>query len=331
MRNSDLIIIITVAIVGATSLYALLNLFRQRFPRTFTGETKRLYKVLATQSDLEDLLAFHVEQAPSKKLLSSINDSKPSPSSRTGRLTVRKLLKYAQWPITPTLYYLISALLSVILFALCATPCNVVIHILCFLSGPIIMRCFLMYCAERRSERFDADYPQFLMSVVGLLKTGLTSAGALEAAAHGLDPTSLVRQEVSLMLERIRFGILEDTSVGSFGEEILHPEIELFVQALLLSNRLGGNLSESLERISQQARKRQHFKSAAQSAVALQRGSLMIIICILVLLQGYLYIVFPELIMNGIRSGVGWHVWQISIALIIIALFWVRHVTKIKV
>lgn len=331
MINSEPLIVVTAIALGTTSLYTLLTLVRRQFPTLFTPGTKKLRRVIQTQTLLEDTLTLQAEHGTSKRLLSTISESTLPGAGRTGRLTVQKLLKYAHWSISPMLFHGASALVSVILFVLFAPYTNAVIHALCLFSGPVIMRCLLVRCVERRSNKFEADYPQFLMSMVGLLKTGLTSAGALEAAAEGLDSNSLVRQEVLLMLERVRVGILEDTSIGSFGEDILHPEIELFVQALLLSNRIGGNLSESLERLSKQVRKRQYFKSAAQAAVALQRGSLKIIIAILVLLQGYIAAVFPEMIVNGLKSEIGWNVWQLCLAAIIVALFWARQITRLKI
>ena len=99
----------------------------------------------------------------------------------------------------------------------------------------------------------------------------MNSLTALQAASEGLDPESLVRQEVELMLERLRMGVPEDQSIGSFGEDIFHEEIELFVQALLLSRRVGGNLSDTLERLAKQVRKRQYFRESASAAFGQQR------------------------------------------------------------
>jgi tight adherence protein B len=184
---------------------------------------------------------------------------------------------------------------------------------------------------EKRFKAFDADYPQMLLSLVGLLKTGMNPMGALEAASKGLDDGSLVRQEIELMIERLRFGVSEDKSIGSFGEDIFHPEIELFVQALLLSRRVGGTLSDTLDRLAKQVRKRQYFRSAANAAVGLQRGSIWFILGILVSLEVYLYIVYPESITGAINDEFGWQVWQGSIVVILLGLYWVRQVTKIRV
>jgi tight adherence protein B len=153
---------------------------------------------------------------------------------------------------------------------------------------------------------------------------------ALEAASAGMNEGALVKAEVDMMIERLRFGVSEDRSIGSFGEDIDHPEIELFVQALLLSRRVGGTLSDTLDRLAKQVRKRQYFRSAANAAVGMQRGSIWFIIAILCGLETYLYITFPETVTDALKDKVGWQVWQFAIVVILLGIFWVRQVTKIR-
>jgi tight adherence protein B len=153
----------------------------------------------------------------------------------------------------------------------------------------------------------------------------------LETAAKGLSEFSALRAEVEMMIERLRFGVPEDKSIGAFGEDIYHPEIELFVQALLLSMRVGGTLSDTLERLAKQVRKRQFFRESANAAVGLQRGSIWFILLILTGLETYLYFIYPESIVGALKDEVGWQVWQFGILAIVAGMFWVRQVTKIKV
>jgi len=246
-------------------------------------------------------------------------------------LTLRKRLKYAQWPIPPIAFRLLEWAISLLVFVVLYPKMNIVISMASLLSGPIFMRWLLNLMVERRYKKFDNDYAQFLMSLVGLLKTGMTAMGALEAAAQGLEEGSLVKEECEVMLERIRFGVPEDKSIGSFGEDIYHPEIELFVQALLLSRRVGGTLSDTLERLSRQVRKRQYFRRSAVAAVGMQRGSIWVIIGLLCALEVYIYLMYPQLVTEGFSTPIGWQVWQFSILLILLGIFWVRQVTKIRV
>lgn len=307
------------AIIGGCALLVLLDLLRQIF---FPSGSRRLRNVMKSQEDQPH--TSHV----------NLSLTKPSPQSSISRkeaaLSISRRLRYARWKLSPLTYYLLAATISGALFALVAPHVNGLLRVCSLLAGPCVMRGVLSRRIERRSNRFDADYPQFLMSVVGLLKTGMTPSGALETAARGLERNSLVREEVLLMLERVRLGILEDRSIGAFGEDIYHPEIELFVQALLLSYRIGGNLSESIERLSRQVRRRQYFKSSAHAAVGLQRGSITLITFILISLQAYIALIFPNLMITSLNHEIGWQVWQCAGLCVIISFIWIRQVTQMK-
>ncbi|MCB0318706.1 MAG: type II secretion system F family protein, partial [Bdellovibrionales bacterium] len=208
---------------------------------------------------------------------------------------------------------------------------NIVLTGAAFFIGPIVFRAVLNKLVNKRFNKFDSDYPAFLSSLVGLLKTGMSVLTAIDAAAEGLDENSLVKQEVKQMSERLRLGVPEEKSIGSFGEDVYHPEIELFVQALLLSKRVGGNLSDTLDRLAKQVRKRQYFRSSANAAIGLQKGSVFLILFLLVFMVGYLSFAFPEAIIGAIKHPVGWQVWQFSILLICAGLFWIKQVTKLKI
>lgn len=248
------------------------------------------------------------------------------------RLTLEKKLKYAQWAISPKLYYLIGAAISLTAFFVARIYFDTVIQMAAlFLTGPLLAGFLLMRAVESRFKAFDKDYPQFLLSLVGLIKTGMQTMPALEAAAQGLEESSLVREEITLMIERLRFGVPEEKSIGAFGEDIYHPEIELFVQAILLSRRVGGNLSDTLERLARQVRRRQVFREQAVNAVGLQRGSIYFIIVILVGMELYLYISFPQAVTGALNDEIGWQIWQGALILIALGLFWVRQVTKIRI
>jgi tight adherence protein B len=140
-----------------------------------------------------------------------------------------------------------------------------------------------------------------------------------------------VKQEVELMLERLRLGVAEERSIGSFGEDINHPEIELFVQALLLGRSVGGSLSDTLDRLAKQVRKRQYFRKSAAAAVGLQRGSIWFILAVLGGLELYLYLQWPETVILTWTNPMGRQVGQAGLIGIIIGLWWVRKVTEIKV
>lgn len=246
-------------------------------------------------------------------------------------LTLEKKLKFAQWKMTPMSYRMYCALISGMFFLIAVFKLNIMFQALALFGGPVIMNSLAMRSVNRRFKKFDQDYAPFLLSLVGLLKTGMNPLQALGASAQGLEDGSLVRLEVEVMLERLRLGVPEERSIGAFGEDINHPEIELFVQALLLSRRVGGTLSDTLDRLARQVRRRQYFRSQAVAAVGLQRGSIWFILGIQVGLMFYIYLIVPSFITESISNEIGWQIWQGGVVVMGIGMYWVRQVSNIRV
>ena len=61
--------------------------------------------------------------------------------------------------------------------------------------------------------------------------------------------------------------------LSRFGSTIKHPDIELFITAMLLNLREGASLSGSLERLTKVIRQRQSFRRKTRAGVAMQRLS----------------------------------------------------------
>jgi len=241
-------------------------------------------------------------------------------------------LRYAQLEHVPL--YVVSlaqVVISLVFFLIARRYFHFPLQALSLFMGPMFVNVYLERRIRNRVKRFDIDFPQFLLSVVGMLKTGLNTVQALEAAAENLEEESLVRQEVELMLERFRVGVPEDRSIGSFGEDIAQPEIELFVQALILSRRVGGKLSETLDRMAKQVRKRHAFKLSASASVAQQRGSIWVIVAIMVAVQLYLWKMAPQMVVGAWThpSLAAWA--QASIVLVWLGVLWMRKITNIKI
>lgn len=248
------------------------------------------------------------------------------------QLTIRKRLKFAELShIPPYAFSLAQIIVSLLAFLVTRLYFDTMLQVVSLFTGPLLLNWLLNRRINNRFMRFDSDFPQFLLSFVGMIKTGLNVTQALQAAASGLEEGSLVKREVDLMLERLRMGVSEERSIGSFGEDIYHPEIELFVQALILSKRVGGNLSDTLDRLARQVRRRQYFRQAANAAVGQQRGSIWFILGVLAALELYMYFTWPQCVVLTWTHPTGRMVGQGGVCAILLGIFWVRQVTKLKV
>ena len=252
-------------------------------------------------------------------------------SVSTSRMTLDKKLRYSRWPITPFQYRAIQVFLCIAFVIPAYLLATVYIVIVAAFAGPIIVKELLDATIRKRVDNFDKDYPVLLLSYVSLLKTGMSVIQGLEAAARGLDEDSFVRSEVELLIERLRLGLTEDQAIGAFGEDVAHPEIELFVQSLILSKRVGGTLSATLERLAKQVRKRQQFRKQAVAAVGMERASLAVIACIMTLLMLYLMWTSPQLIFPAFQHPLGQKITQGGLMLIIFGFYLSRKVTELKI
>jgi Flp pilus assembly protein TadB len=253
-------------------------------------------------------------------------DGAESPNSLQVRLRCAELSAVPVYVVG-----IVQITLSLGAFVLARIYLKEALQVASLFTGPLVVNWFINRRIKARVARFNSDFPQFLLSVVGMLKTGLNPSQALQSAAENLEIDSLVRQEVELMLERFRMGVPEDRSIGSFGEDIPQPEIELFVQALILSRRVGGNLSETLDRLAKQVRKRHVFTLAAESTVSMQRGSVWVIIVIMIALQLYMFNVLPEMVTGPwIHPKLAGYT-QGTLVVIGVAILWMRKITNIKI
>lgn len=249
----------------------------------------------------------------------------------TARRGLESRLRYAQWKITPWQFRSIQVLVTIACFIPAYRHAAMSIWLLVLFMMPSVVDGILEWRIQLRVKKFEGDYPVMLLSYVSLLKTGMSSIAGLEAAAKGLEAESLVRTEIELMVERLKLGLTEDQAINGFGEDIAHPEIELFVQSLLLSRKVGGTLSTTLERLARQVRKRQQFKQQAVSVVGMERGSIYAIAFIMTALMLYLAWASPDLIQPAFNDELGNKIFQAGLAMVVLGFYWSRKVTNVKI
>ena len=251
-------------------------------------------------------------------------------------LTLTDKLKYGSLAVPASQIRMVQAALSFMLFLVVLLLGNALVgptYILAGLVlvlGPFWVIDYVDYRVKKRSELFERDYASFLMSFFGLLKSGLTTIGALEEAGKAMDDDSILKTEVELVVERIKMGLSDDQAMEQFGEDIYHPEIGPFLQAVLLSKKLGGNLSNTIERLAKQVRRRSQLKQQAQAAVGMEKGSLKVIAIVMFGILVYIGVTSPDLVVPALKDATGWIVAQCALCIIIGGVYWSRSVANIK-
>lgn len=252
------------------------------------------------------------------------------------KLTLTDKLKYGNMMVPASQIRMIQGAVSFMLFLVVLLVGNAlvgptyILAVLVLVLGPFWVLDYVSYRVNKRSGLFERDYASFLMSFFGLLKSGLTTIGSLEEAGKAMDNDSLIKSEVELVIERIKMGLSDEQSMEQFGDDIYHPEIESFLESIILSKKLGGNLSSTIERLAKQVRKRSQFRSQAMAAVGMEKSSLKVITIVMSGIMVYIGFMSPDLIVPAIKDSTGWIIMQIAICIIIGGIYWSRSVANIK-
>lgn len=327
-------IIVGVAILAIIFLLALLLMGGNSSSVSKSGVSSNLRNLVTSQRALRDQAA---KEGKARSTVAGANLALAAAAEGekrkaiSSKLTLEKKLKYSKWPITPNQFRGIQIAAMVLVAAPVYQFATIWIFLTVAVMTPLVIGSFLEKGVNKRFELFDKDYPVLLLSYVSLLKTGMSPIQGLESAGKGLDEDSLVRQEIELLVERLRLGMTEEEAIGAFGEDIAHPELELFVQSLILSKRVGGTLSTTLERLAKQVRKRQQFRKQAVAAVGMERSSLHMIALIMGLLMLYLAWTAPDLVIPALSHELGKKVFTFGIMIIVFGFYWSKKVTNLKI
>lgn len=337
MGSATLIIVSLVVLLLVVAIAVVMFIGQQRGSTSSVSHTK-------VSENLRSLVSAQREEAasldPNKTnsykqslALAAAEEAEADEDERTAGnvVTLEKKLMYANWPISKMQFRAIQIVATIVLFSIVMPFFGYAIWALVLLLTPLMVGSVLDFCVKKRFTQFDEDYPVMLLSYVGLLKTGMTPITGLEAAGKGLEEGSLVKSEIEILIERLRVGMSEDQAINAFGEDVPHPELELFVQSLILSRRVGGTLSVTLERLAKQVRKRQQFRQQAVAAVGMERSSLWAIAAIMFTLLLYLFFTSPELIVPAFSHPLGRKVFEGGVFFIIVGMYWSRRVTDIRV
>ena len=93
------------------------------------------------------------------------------------------------------------------------------------------------------------DLLSCILSVSSFLKTGCDSMTALTLYSQQAGGESPMRNFIEQMLAEVKDGVPESVAVANLGRGALHRGVDLFVQALLLSNRAPRVLDDMLQAV----------------------------------------------------------------------------------
>jgi tight adherence protein B len=264
-----------------------------------------------------------------ERLLRPAADNLSQRRSGRGRPTLTEDLARAGLNITPPEYLLIrigavalGALIGIFRFGVSIGP--IILGVIGFIIPPLVVS----YLQRRRMILFNDQLTGMLQLLSNSLKTGYAIDRALETVA------TKSRAPVSTEFERVTTEITLGTSVEDALSALLlrinSPDLEFIVTAILLHVRVGGNLAEVLDTISDTLRDRLQTKRDMSVLTAQSRASASIITGLPILLALGLYIFVPGYFAPMTSTFIGYVLLGIAALLIVIGNILIRRMTALQ-
>src|SRR5579872_3455667 len=209
-----------------------------------------------------------------------------------GKPTLTEDLARAGLNITAPEYLLIrigavalGALIGLFRFGFSAGP--IILGAVGFVVPPLIVA----FLQRRRQTLFNDQLTGMLQLLSNSLKTGYAIDRALETVAQKSQPP--VSTEFERVTTEITLGTSVEDALSALLLRINSPDLEFIVTAILLHVRVGGNLAEVLDTISDTLRDRLQTKRDMSVLTAQSRASASIITGLPILLALGLYVFVP--------------------------------------
>jgi tight adherence protein B len=144
---------------------------------------------------------------------------------------------------------------------------------------------------KRRLKKFTNLFPEAIDLIVRGLKSGLpVQEGVKVVAAEMEDPVSVEFREIS---DAIKLGTTIEDAMWDAAKRLDTPEFKFFVIALTIQKETGGNLTETLENLSDILRRRRQMRLKIKAMSSEARASALIIGALPFVMFGVLYMLNP--------------------------------------
>jgi tight adherence protein B len=264
-----------------------------------------------------------------ERLLRPAADTLSQRRSVQGKPTLAEDLARAGLNITPAEYLLLrigatalGILAGLFRFGISIGP--LILGAVGFVIPPIVVR----YLQRRRRDLFNAQLAGMLQLLSNSLKTGYAIDRALETVAAKSPPP--VSTEFDRVTTEIALGTSVEDALSGLLLRIDSPDLEFIVTAILLHVRVGGNLAEVLDNISDTLRDRLQTKRDMAVLTAQSRASATIITGLPILLALGLYVFVPGYFAPMTTTVIGYILLGVAGFLILVGNLLIQRMTALE-
>ncbi|HDS01249.1 MAG TPA: hypothetical protein ENO22_00060 [candidate division Zixibacteria bacterium] len=195
-------------------------------------------------------------------------------------------------------------------------------------AGVAIPYLYLLLKKRKRLEEFENLLPEALDMIVNALKAGFSFDSALKMVVQEIpDPLGL---EMAITYEEQNLGIELPEALNNLKTRVPSDDLEIFLTALIIHKKTGGNLAEVLGKTARTIRDRLRLKREVKTKTVHGRFSGMILILLPIIMAAAIYLLNPDYVMVLIEEKIGNYLLIAAVIMQIIGIFVIRKIVNIR-
>lgn len=217
-------------------------------------------------------------------------------------------------------------LIPILVYVFTSNVLYAIIALIILLVAPKTM---LKILDTKRRNKLNEELPNALAQIAGSMRSGSTFFSAIEMMVN--ETKGPISQEFGLLLKEQRIGIKPEEALENLAERIQSEDVDLVVTAALIARDVGGNLSETFERLSSMLRRKIEMegKIKALTSQGKLQGWVVSLLPFAIMLA--LTVVEPEGIAPMFTTFLGWGFIAVIILLELMGAFMIRKIVSIDV
>ena len=182
---------------------------------------------------------------------------------------------------------------------------------------------------NKRRKMLIRQLPDTLDSLVGGLRSGLSLTQALGLLSEQLPKPS--NQEFTLVVRQLRMGVGLDDVLIELEGRIASNEYTMFTTSMRIAREVGGNLTESLERLSETMRKKLTMEDKIDALTSQGKLQGLIVGCLPLFLMWVLTEMEPEAMAPLYNTWLGYGVLLVIFMLELVGFVLIKKIVHIDV
>jgi tight adherence protein B len=197
---------------------------------------------------------------------------------------------------------------------------------ICFI---IVIAAVLHYRKVQRTEKITEQLPNALMMIARSLRAGHSMNSAIELV--GLETPSPLGSLFKTAYDQQKLGLNITDALTGMLERVESLDLRFFVTTISINSDLGGNLSETLDKLAETIRQRFQIRRQVKVYTAQGRLSGYVLACLPIFMFFAIYILNPPYVMLLITEKKGNYMLITAAAMQIVGSLVIRKIINIRI